>query len=204
MIYDVSMAIKPDIQVYKNKKEKKPIFDIASDFDNGSTYETNLYMNLHTGTHIDFPLHVTKDGKDSSDFPAETCITSVKVLDLVKVKDHITKSDLESYDIIEGDFVLFKTHNSLLESFDYDFIYLDLEAAKFLKSKKIKGVGTDGLGIERAQAGHPTHHMLLDNGIIIMEGLRLENVPEGTYEMICLPLKIEGVEALPVRAILKN
>ncbi len=64
------------------------------------------------------------------------------------------------------------------------------------------GVGTDGLGIERAQKGHPTHKILLGNDIIIIEGLRLKDVPEDVYDMFCLPLKIPGVEATPARVVL--
>ena len=75
-------------------------------------------------------------------------------------------------------------------------------AARYLVDKKIRGVGIDSLGIERAQAGHPTHNLLLGAGIVILEGLRLKNIKQDTYELYCLPLKIKNVEAVPVRAIL--
>jgi arylformamidase len=79
---------------------------------------------------------------------------------------------------------------------------LDKDAAKYLSMCKVKGVGTDGLGIERAQKNHETHKTLLKNGIVIIEGLRLKEIKEDTYSLIFLPLKIKGVEASLGRAVL--
>ena len=58
------------------------------------------------------------------------------------------------------------------------------------------------MGIERDQPGHPTHKTLLNSGVLILEGLRLKDVAEGEYFLIAAPLKIRGVEAAPVRALL--
>ncbi|MGD9909704.1 MAG: cyclase family protein [Candidatus Izemoplasmatales bacterium] len=204
MYYDISMTLSENVQVYKNKPDKMMKIKNHSNFQTSSVYETDIEMNLHTGTHIDFPLHIIKDGKDSTGFDLDRLLTKVKVLDFTHLTDKITKDDLFAYVIDEGDFLLFKTKNSFSEEFDFDFIYLDSCAADYLVSRNISGVGTDGLGIERAQEGHPTHHLLLENDIIIMEGLRLKDVEAGSYDMICLPLKIENTEALPVRAILKK
>ena len=121
---------------------------------------------------------------------------------MTKVKTSIGKEELEKHQIEEDDFLFFKTRNSNFETFLPDFVYLSEEGAKYLNSLKIRGVGTDGLGIERNQKEHPTHKILLGNDIIIIEGLRLKDVPEKTYDMVCLPLKIKGVEALPARVIL--
>jgi arylformamidase len=92
----------------------------------------------------------------------------------------------------------------MTEDFVFDFVYLGKEAAQYLADMKVSGVGIDGLGIERSQPKHPTHHILLSNNIIIIEGLRLKEIEEKSYEMICLPLKIKHVEATPARIILKD
>lgn len=204
MIYDVSMLIQEDMQVYKNKSEKKPVLEVANHLDEGGSYETTLTMNLHTGTHIDYPLHMIKNGHTSDVEIIENLIGPVKVIDLSGVSEEIKASDLYKYDIGKDDFILLKTKNSLSESFLYDFVYLGQEAAKYLALKEVKGVGIDGLGIERSQPTHPTHHILLSRGIIIIEGLRLKEIQEKDYEMICLPLKIKQVEATPARIILKD
>ena len=202
MIHDISMNIHPLMTVYKNRDNKRPEFTIAASFEKEGVFETKIAMNLHTGTHIDFPLHTIQDGKNSNYFLLDSMIGKAKVFDLTHVVDHITQSDLEGLEINEFDFILLKTKNSLSESFEFDFIYLDLSAAKFLADKMIRGVGIDSLGIERNQVNHPTHDTLLSHNIIILEGLRLKDIKPKTYDFICLPLKIDSVEALPVRAIL--
>ena len=204
MIYDISMTIHPNMAVYKNYEEKKPKFKQSKFFDKDGVYETDLTFNLHTGTHIDFPLHTLKAGETSKNHSLEPLIGSAKVFDLTHIKESISSSNLSDFPINKDDFILFKTKNSFSEEFDFEFIYLDESGAKYLADKKIRGVGIDALGIERNQPNHPTHDTLLSKNIIILEGIRLKDVPEGSYEMFCLPLKITDVEALPVRAILKS
>ena len=197
--YDITSKISKDMIVYKNKEEKKPIFKKVE----SSTFETVLTMNLHTGTHIDFPSHIFRDGKTSSCFSLDKLITNVKVLDLSQVIGKIKKSDLEKFEIIKGDFILLKTRNSFDNKFNFDFVYLTAAAAQYLSDVGIVGVGIDALGIEREQKDHITHKILLKNNIIIMEGINLMSVPAGNFEMIAMPLKIDGVDALPVSAVLK-
>ncbi|MFW6319145.1 MAG: cyclase family protein [Bacillota bacterium] len=204
MIYDVSMLIHPSMQVYKNKEEKKPRFETIASHPNDGAHETNVTMNLHTGTHIDYPLHMIENGKTSDNEILDTLIGPCKVIDLTSVKHNISKFDLEPYTITDNDFLLLKTRNSFSDVFLSDFVYLDESGARYLNSKNIRGVGIDGLGIERAQPAHPTHKILLSEDIIIIEGLRLKDIREGTYELYCLPLKIQGVEAVPARVILKD
>lgn len=196
-IYDISMTIETKMPVYKNKEEKTPQIKTKT---NGYVTESSLSFNLHTGTHIDAPLHMLSSGKDISNYPLENFLTHCKVLSFSSEK--ISRKDLENKDIKKGDFLLFKTKNSYFDDFIFDFAYLDEEGAAYLKEKEIKGVGIDALGIERNQKNHPTHKLLLGAGIIIIEGLRLKDVPEGEYFLIALPLKIKDVEAAPTRAIL--
>lgn len=203
-IYDVSMMISKDVQVWKNKEAKKPVFHVASDFETGSTYETNVCLNLHTGTHMDFPLHMIKDGQTSDSLDLNRLIRNVKVFDLTHLNDRIDEKDLINLDIQAHDFVLFKTRNSFEEHFNLQFIYLHASAASYLAKKQISGVGVDALGVERDQAGHPTHHILMDQDIIIIEGLRLGDVPEGNYHMTALPIKMKAVEALLLSVILTD
>jgi arylformamidase len=201
-IYDVSMLISEDVQVYKNKEEKKPKFINVSNFSNASAYETQVLINLHTGTHMDFPLHMIPDGKTSDTLDLSKLIRSVKVFDLTHVHEVIDRKDLQTLDLQPQDFVLFKTQNSYQETFNFRFVYVNQDAASYLVSKGVVGVGIDALGIERDQSGHPTHHILMNQDVIIIEGLRLKDVPEGRYHMFALPIKMKGVEALLLSIIL--
>jgi arylformamidase len=202
LIYDITMTIQEGMQTYKRNPKNQPIFVTNASHDTTSVHDTSVTLNLHTGTHIDYPLHMIKNGDTSNSENLNTLIGSATLYDLSHCEDHIGLNDIKDLDIKENDFVLFFTKNSLTEDFLDDFIYVDEAASKFLLDKNVRGVGIDSLGIERAQSQHPTHKNLLGNGIVILEGLRLKDVPEGHYTLYALPLKIANVEASHVRAIL--
>ena len=201
-IYDISMAIAPNMQVYKNKTENKPTLQVNRDFGSSSAYESALAMHMHTGTHMDAPLHMIEGGKTIDQTDLSKVVTWCKVLDLTAAADCITKSDLQSKQIEPGDFVLLKTRNSLQEEFDNSFVYLEKSGAQFLADRGVIGVGIDSLGIERAQPNHETHIALLGSDIPILEGLRLAHIEAGRYFLLAVPLSIAGAEAAPVRALL--
>ena len=205
-IYDISMLIEPDMMVYKNKPSKKPSFKNTASHEENGAYETKVELDIHCGTHIDMPLHMIKDGKTMDDFDFKRLITHCKVFDLTSLKTpYITAEDVNELDIKKDDFIIFKTRNSYYDKskgFDYDFVFVDESAAKILKNKKINGVGIDALGIERSQANHMTHKLLLEDDIIIMEGLELKDIVEGEYQLMALPIKLKGTEGSWVRAVL--
>lgn len=197
--YDVTAEVYEGMPVYKNKEEKQPKFQTVT---NGHVTETRLSLDLHTGTHVDAPLHMMNDGETMETIPLERLVRPVKLFDLTHVNDGITKEDIADLPIDKGDFVLFKTSNSFDEAFNFEFIYVKEDAARYLAEKGIDGVGIDSLGIERAQEGHPTHRTLFQNDIIVMEGLRLKDVEAGQYFMVAAPLKVIGTDASPARVLL--
>ena len=200
-IYDISMTLSPDIPVYKGRVNKKPIFATDSDFKTGTAYETRLTLNLHTGTHLDAPLHFIEGGGTIEKIPLERFITRARVVDVTHVENGISAQDLDGKGIKAGDFVLLKTRNSFEDLLEGDFVYLDGTGARYLTDLGVAGVGTDALGVERAQPEHETHKTLLSAGVIILEGLRLADVSEGEYLLIAAPVKI-AAEAAPARAML--
>lgn len=201
-IHDISMTIEPTMTVYKNKDSKRPLFIQSAAFEQNGVYETDLHLNLHTGTHVDFPLHTIPNGSTSTQERLADFVGSCRVLDFTHISDHISSVDLRAFPIESGDFLLLKTRNSENENFDFNFVYLDQSGAEYLRDQGVRGVGIDTLGIERNQPGHPTHDVLLGNGILILEGLRLAHVEPKEYTLVALPLKIKDVEASLVRAIL--
>ncbi|NLC32210.1 MAG: cyclase family protein [Clostridiales bacterium] len=205
-IIDISMPISPGMPTYKERIEKRPTHSWASRMPQDSANESVYQLNLHTGTHLDAPLHMIEGGKTTQEgLPLERLMVQAKVFDLSHVDDKIgiQESDLAGLDIKEGDFILLKTSNSSHpRSGGVDYVSLKESGAKYLAGKKIIGVGIDALGIERDQAGHPTHRSLMEKDIIILEGLMLQDAAPGQYLLIALPLKIEGVEGAPARAVL--
>ncbi|MBW7476524.1 cyclase family protein [Paenibacillus oenotherae] len=202
-IYDISTTIESGMQVYKNKEEKKPVFRNMSNHDNGqAVYESRIDIDVHGGTHVDAPLHMLKDGDTIETIGLEQLVGHARVVDLTHCKEYITREDLEPLGLQRNDWVLFKTRSSFSEEFDFEFVFLREDGARYLTELGIRGVGTDALGIERAQPEYPTHRTLFRNNIIIVEGLRLKDVAAGTYFMVIAPLKLTGLDAAPARALL--
>ncbi|SDW67894.1 Kynurenine formamidase [Marininema mesophilum] len=201
-LYDISMPIHEGMAVYKNKPEKKPKIECVQDFDTSPARESRITLDVHTGTHVDSPLHMLPEGGTMETLNIETLTGQVKVIDLTAVSEGIGANDLKGYEIEEGDFILLKTRNSGREDFDFEFVFLAEDGARWLAERKVRGVGIDALGIERSQQGHPTHKILFNAGVIIVEGLRLGEVPEGIYFMVAAPIKLIETEAAPARVLL--
>lgn len=201
-IIDISMAIHPEMPVYKGRAEKRPSHHFDKTIPPDSINESSITMNLHTGTHVDTPLHMMEDGWTMDDFPLEKLITPSLLIDLTHVEDGITREDLEHRGIKKDDFVLLKTQNSFGLANSPEFVYIKEDAANFLAELGVKGVGIDALGVERDQPGHKTHLALMNAGVVILEGLDLAEAPEGRHTLVLLPLKIKGAEGAPARAVL--
>jgi len=198
-IIDITVPIFKGMPVYKNKPEKQPNFTSST---NGHVTESRMEIDVHTGTHIDAPLHMINEGDAFESISLDKLVGQVKVFDLTSIEVKITKTDLENLSIEKGDFILFKTRNSFDEEFNPDFIYLGEDGASYLVECEIRGVGIDSLGIERNQPNHPTHKALFNASIIVIEGLQLRSVEPKSYHMVAAPLKLIGADASPARVLL--
>ena len=200
---DISWPLHAGITEYKdrNSLELTPEATVAQD----GVALTTICMNSHTGTHVDAPSHFIEGGNTIEQYKLDQLCGPCVVVDLTHVEKAISKKDLETFDIQENDIILFKTKNShrkATDPFDANFIYVDASAAQYLAQQNIKAVGLDYPGFEHDQPDHASHIALLSKNIPIIEGLRLGHVPEGEYFLWCLPLKLEGIDAAPARAIL--
>ena len=103
---------------------------------------------------------------------------------------------------------IFKTKNSAIWTepnlrFNPEYVALNAEAARWIVHKGLLLVGIDYLSIQKFDDPQPfTHSILLDAGIVIVEGLNLQNVKPGPYQLICLPLKLSGSDGAPARVVL--
>jgi arylformamidase len=202
-IIDISWPISPEMTSYKNKKTVQ--FLPVKEFEKDNARETIITLNCHTGTHVDAPSHFTAKGKTIDEVSLACLIGHCVVIDCTDT--HVLSKDyLESKALsINHTRVLFKTRNSFLdanEPFNSEFVFLDASGAQWCKQQGIKTVGIDYLGIERGQPNHDTHSSLFADNITIIEGLRLADVEQGEYQLVCLPLNIVGLEAAPARAVL--
>jgi arylformamidase len=183
----------------------EPVKEIAK---GGSSNVSRIEMGSHTGTHIDAPAHFIPGGSGIDKIDLDALIGPARVITILN-REVITPAEIATHNLAQGDRVLFRTRNSTdcwrRSEFMTDFVYLNDGAAERLVSIGVRTVGIDYLSVAgyRRQDAKKTHPILLGAGIVIIEGLDLYGVPDGRYEMICLPLRIEGGDGSPARAVLK-
>jgi arylformamidase len=168
---------------------------------------TLLFMSVHTGTHMDAPRHFLTGGSGIETFPMEVGIGRARVIELPNVAV-IGRAELEGKGIQAGERLLLKTRNSRARwdnrEFQPNFVGLDASAAAFLAEARVGLIGIDYLSIGQFEADSmETHRILMGAGIWIIEGLYLAAVAEGEYDMVCLPLRIEGSDGSPARVALR-
>lgn len=199
-IYDISWPLFEGMTTYKDKGTFKR--EETKKWNPDKSRESLITMGAHIGTHIDAPTHFLEKGKTIEQLDLTKLMGPCKVLDLTSCAV-ITAEDLKKHELASR--VLLKTRNSqrsVSEKFDKDFVYVDKTAAKYLVDHHVVCVGIDYLGIETKQPDHETHQQLLENEIVIIEGLRLGDVEPGDYFLSCMPLALKGAEAAPARAVL--
>ncbi|HFA47541.1 MAG TPA: cyclase family protein [Bacteroidetes bacterium] len=207
-IIDISVPLSPQLPVWTG--EAPVSIEHKMSINNGDDANvTFLKMGSHTGTHIDAPLHFVKDGKTTEEIPLEKLIGPCVVLDCRGLKK-ISAADLDKLNIPPGtEKLLFKTDNSKRwnqpkHEFYLDYCALTADAAQWVVDHGIHLVAIDYLSIQLYYDPIDTHVILLSNEVVIIENIDLRNVGAGAYRLICLPLKIEGVEGTLARAVLEK
>jgi arylformamidase len=205
----------PDLKYDQMQKVARDLFNVT----------VIRQMHMHTGAHVDVPLHSIQQGKTVDQFPIDKFMGEGVVLDFRKKKpaEEITRDDLKDFDnsILGNDVVMLCTDWSKKVGYNSDFLYKwpfpNIEACKYLVEKGVKAVGTEGLSIAgwtgnvRAQgpvtnlSSADIHNTLLERDILIIEGLAnlseiLKDNKSARAFFIFAPVKFAGVEAAPCRA----
>ena len=205
--YDISLPIAPNMPTWPS--DAPIIVEPTSRIGQGdSANVSRLGMSSHTLTHVDPPGHFIDGGLAVDRLPLDVLIGPAVVVEPHPEKNLVTATDLGQLGLRRAERVLIKTRNSYLWAggpyeFQPDYVSLSKDAAAWLVSKGIKLVGVDYLSVEAyAAQDHPVHHILLGSGVVVVEGLNLSQVPEGRYQLICLPLKIQNGDGAPARVVL--
>jgi arylformamidase len=205
-VYDISVLLGLENAEYPG--DDPYTREEVSSISDGAAYNlSTLTLSAHSGTHIDAPAHFLEMGKTIDQYPPENFILPAHVIH-VEDTESIKPDSLEGLRIERGDALLFKTINStkgLSRSglFSEKFVYMSVEAAEFCVKLGAGLVGIDYVSIDCYRGDEaPVHRKLLKNGILILEGINLKDVPSGDYTLLCPPLKMKGAEASPVRALL--
>jgi arylformamidase len=182
---------------------------VVADVDRGDDYSlTKNRLTWHLGTHMDAPGHFVRGGARIDQFPLEAGMGPARVVGISHPR-LVTAAELRRCAIRRGERILFRTRNSNVcwkaPRFSERFVAIAADAAQLLAERRVTLVGIDYLSIDPYESTEmAAHKILLGAGVWVIEGLNLSRVSPGRYDLACLPLRIEGGDGSPVRAMLKS
>jgi arylformamidase len=208
VIYDISLPISENLPVWPGDPPVQIRQVMRLDRGDAMTL-TRLEMGAHTGTHVDAPAHFVAGGLAVDALDLDVLIGPALVI-------HVPSAGALSSEVLDGLAIphgirrlLFRTRNSDLwaqgrTEFWKDFVAITEDGARWLVDWGVRLVGVDYLSVSSYRDPIPPHLVLLRAGVIALEGLNLSAVAPGTYHLVCLPLRIQGAEGAPARAILMD
>ncbi len=164
-------------------------------------------LSSHTGTHIDAPLHFFDDGESIDRIPPEILIGECRVIESALGGEYTLS--LEDVSPCRGvKRILVRSSHSRLEderSYPHHPQLFTPDAARFLLEGGVRLIGTDRLSVDDSKGeSYSLHHLFLESGCVLLEGVNLEMVEPGRYSLYALPLRLSGAEASPARAFLST
>ena len=204
MLYDITPAISPALQVWPG--DTPPSREVLLDMKRGANLTlSTLRATVHLGAHADAPSHY---GMDAPAIEARSLDFYLGRCQVMRVPTgrgkRIAPKDLSS--AVETERILFATGTYPDPSrFNEDFAALSEGLVDQLARQGVRLVGIDTPSVDLFDSRDlPSHQACLRHDLAILEGIVLDNVPEGIYELIALPLKLQGFDASPVRAVLRE
>lgn len=207
MLYDISPPLSPATAVWPGDTPYT-VERSESIATGGSVNLSSIAATPHLGAHADAPFHVSREGAGIAELPLEPFLGPCKVIE-VPPEPLILPAHLGEVDTGNPPRVLLKTGSAWKGGdrtvFPERFSALSPELARHLAENGTLLVGLDTPSVDPFDSeGLPAHHALVEGGVLSLEGLDLDAVPPGVYELIALPLRLEGLDASPVRAVLRK
>jgi arylformamidase len=207
VIYDVTVPVDTTVPIFPGDPEFH-LQRVKSLAEGAVCNLSRLDCGVHTGTHVDAPIHFINDTAGVDGMPLEAMLGPAYVVDATSIRGHIDASILSTLHVpADAKRVLFKTTNSDLWSsptFESNFVGITEDAAVVLVDQGVRLVGIDYLSIAPPNDPTPTHVALLQAGVVILEGVDLRSVPAGQYDLACLPIRLVGSDGAPARVILRT
>lgn len=201
-IIDISQQLQLGIAVWPGDTEFQNFWVMRMD-KGDSCNVGSVTMSLHTGTHADAPLHFVADGGTPIDADLTPYIGPATVVDVGSV-EAIRREHAQEAVATGAKRILFRTGTAVPNHWNNDFAYFSTEAARFLVDAHVILVGIDTPSIDRSDSKSLDSHKIFASGnVALLENLVLDHATPGQYELIALPLKLVGMDASPVRAILR-
>lgn len=204
-LYDITRTITPDIAVWPGDTpySAKTVLRIAA---GNPVNVTALTMSAHTGTHTDAPYHVLDSGKKINEVALDAYIGAATVVEFLNVEAALMPHHLQHIDLKQVERLLIRTPSSDFpdDRWSKTFVYPTPETAQLLADHNVKLFGTDSPTVDPLTSQTlEAHNIFCRGNVAILEGLQLRDVPPGDYELIALPLKLDG-DGAPVRAVLRT
>ncbi|MBM3161857.1 MAG: cyclase family protein [Chlorobi bacterium] len=206
-IIDLSRTVGRGMSCYPGtpQPESRSICTIEEDGFN----ERMISFSSHTGTHVDLPLHMLQGGRSLDDFGIDRFVGRAAVIDVQDAAEGtITLQQMASFRVLIEtlDFVLLHSGWSRYwgtDAYLSGYPVLTPEAAEWLAGFRLKGIGADMVSFEAAGAkSFPVHKALFAGNLVLVENLcRIDRLIGREFMFFSVPLKLEGAEAAPVRAI---
>lgn len=204
MLYDLSPTLRPGTPVYPGDTPFE--FAWVWALENGAAANVSrITTTPHLGAHVDSPLHTEPRGESIADLPLTPYLGPCRVI-RVPPGPLIEPRHVEGFDLTNPARILFKSESVRdPKVFPERYTALSPELASLLAERGVLLVGMDTPSVDPGDSRTlDAHHVLLRGGVAILEGLVLDGVPEGVYELIALPLRLAGLDASPVRAVLRT
>lgn len=202
-IWDISQKLHPKVPVWPGDTAFGQV-ETWQISDGSPVNVSALTMSTHTGAHADAPLHYDAAASDMAAVDLDAYLGECLVVDARNQGNSILPDELTKLDSVER--VIFRTYDNFPhEEWREDFTAIAPQTIEWLASQGVKLVGIDSPSIDPQHSKTmDAHKAVLAADMRILEGLVLDEVPPGLYELIALPLPIVRGDASPVRAILRE
>lgn len=207
MIYDISLPIRSGGVVYPGNPAISIVPQQAIAQGAGANV-SRIDFGSHSGTHVDAPKHFFDDGAGVDALPLDVLMGPARLIVFGDEVRAMGEAELRAHDLAGVTRLLIRTRNSAWlatgsSEFHPDYSYVAADGAAYLVALGVELVGVDYLSVEQFHSGHHlAHRTLLGAGVVIVEGLLLDEPPPGDYELRCLPLRLAGLDGAPARAVL--
>jgi arylformamidase len=205
-IYDISRTISPRTHVWPGDTRYTPAH-VMRRSDGSSVNLTTLTMSAHTGTHADAYYHYEDDGEHPLAMPLDAFIGPAQVVTVSQREGPLYPRDFEHVGLESVQRLLVHSHVSDLgdDQWPETFPYLSVELVEWLAARGARLIGLDSPSVDAFDSKElPCHHALKRLNMVNLETVQLRGVPDGEYELIALPLKLDLACGSPVRAILRT
>ncbi|HWD67027.1 MAG TPA: arylformamidase [Caulobacteraceae bacterium] len=204
-IWDISQALRPGLPVWPGDT---PFANGRRWTQAGGSPVTVSYFSttVHAGAHADAPLHYSPKGPSVAEVPLSPYLGPCRLID-ARGEDGSISAPFVAHSVVDPPpRVLFRTYERFpVWDWKSEFVTVEAQAIRALAALGVRLIGIDSPSLDpQASKTMDAHHAVLAADMRVLEGLVLDDVPPGDYELIALPLKLEGLDASPVRAVLRE